>query len=207
MLVLVPITAALPRVFAEPTLVESTVLGATVFSQLPAVSLPAVLALLPAPGLASTTWLGTALAPQGVHSPVEGLARAIQLAVTPVFLLGAISGLLGVLTSRMARIVDRVIELKQLDTDHDPLERQRLGQQLKWQRRRMEQSSRAVGLATLSFLLVAAVVAALFLGTLIPFNLTPVVATLFVMAMLALMGAVCLLLLEVRLGRRVLEFY
>ncbi len=120
-----------------------------------------------------------------------------------MFLLGAISGLLGVLTSRMARIVDRVIELKQLETDQDPLERQRLGQQLKWQRRRMDQSSRAVGLATLSFLLVAA----LFLGTLMPFNLTPVVATLFVMAMLALMGTVTLLLLEVRLGRRVLEFY
>jgi len=207
MLVLLPIAAGLPATVWGPALVNSTGVGPTLFSLLPAVSLPAGLSLLPAPGLVIPTWLATALVPQGGHSPVEGLARAIQLAVTPVFLLGAISGLLGVLTSRMARIIDRVIELKQLETDHDPLERQRLGQQLKWQRRRMEQSSRAVGLATLSFLLVAAVVAALFLGTLMPFNLTPVVATLFVMAMLALMGAVSLLLLEVRLGRRVLEFY
>ena len=142
-----------------------------------------------------------------VHSPVEGLARAIQLAVTPVFLLGAISGLLGVLTSRMARIVDRVVEIKRLAPEQVRPERRRLAQQLTLQRRRMEQSSRAIGLATLSFLLVSTVVAALFLGTLIPFNLTPVVATLFVLAMVALMGAVTLLLLEVRLGRRLLEFY
>ncbi len=142
-----------------------------------------------------------------LHSPVEGLARAIQLAVTPVFLLGAISGLLGVLTSRMARIVDRVVEIKRLAPDQERPERRRLAQQLSLQRRRMDQSSRAIGLASLSFLLVATVVAALFLGTLIPFNLTPVVATLFVLAMVALMGAVTLLLLEVRLGRRVLEFY
>ncbi len=207
MLVLLPIASALPAAFGGLTLVGPALLVPTVVSLLPAVLLPAAVSLLPAPGLSFTTWLGTALAPPLGHSPVEGLARAIQLAVTPVFLLGAISGLLGVLTSRMGRIVDRVIELKQLVSHPDPLERQRLGQQLQMQRRRMNQSSRAIGLATLSFLLVAAVVAALFLGTLIPFNLTPVVATLFVMAMLALMGAVCLLLLEVRLGRRVLEFY
>ena len=145
--------------------------------------------------------------PQALHSPVEGLARAIQLAVTPVFLLAAISGLLGVLTSRLGRIVDRVLEIKRLAPDEQRLERRRLKLQLQLQRRRMDHASRAIGLATMSFLLVALVVVALFLGTLIRFDLTPVVAGLFVMAMLTLMGAVILLLLEVRLSRRVLEFY
>ena len=71
----------------------------------------------------------------------------------------------------------------------------------------MDHASRAITLATISFLLVSMVVVALFLGTLISFNLTPVVASLFVLAMLALMVAVSLLLLEVNLARRVLEFY
>lgn len=145
--------------------------------------------------------------PQAIHSPVEGLARAIQLAVTPVFLLAAISGLLGVLTNRLARVVDRVAEIKRLAPDQERLERRRLQHQLQLQRRRMDHASRAITFATLSFLLVSMVVVALFLGTLIPFNLTPVVAGLFVLAMLALMVAVSLLLLEVRLARRVLEFY
>ncbi len=145
--------------------------------------------------------------PEVIHSPVEGLARAIQLAVTPVFLLAAISGLLGVLTNRLARVVDRVVEIKRLAPDQERLERRRLHHQLQLQRRRMDHASRAITFATCSFLLVSMVVVALFLGTLISFNLTPVVASLFVLAMLALMVAVCLLLLEVNLGRRVLEFY
>ena len=145
--------------------------------------------------------------PQALHSPVEGLARAIQLAVTPVFLLAGISGLLGVLTSRLAHIVDRVMEIKRLAPDEALLERRRLKQQLALQRRRMDHASRAIGLATVSFLLVALVVVVLFLATLISFDPTPAVSGLFVMAMLALMGSVSLLLLEVRLGRRILEFY
>ena len=145
--------------------------------------------------------------PQAIHSPVEGLARAIQLAVTPVFLLAAISGLLGVLTNRLARVVDRVAEIKRLAPDQERAERRRLHHQLQLQRRRMDHASRAIAFATVSFLMVSMVVVALFLGTLIPFNLTPVVASLFMLAMLALMGAVSLLLLEVQLARRVLEFY
>ncbi|MEI7953462.1 MAG: DUF2721 domain-containing protein [Synechococcaceae cyanobacterium ELA182] len=145
--------------------------------------------------------------PQALHSPVEGLARAIQLAVTPVFLLAAISGLLGVLTSRLARIVDQVMEIKRRAPDEERLQRWRLQLQLQLQRRRMDHASRAIGMATVSFLLVAMVVVLLFLATLISFDPTPVASSLFVLAMLALMGAVSLLLLEVRLGRRVLEFY
>lgn len=37
----------------------------------------------------------------------EGIARAIQLAIAPVFLLTAIGTLLGVMTTRLHRIIDR----------------------------------------------------------------------------------------------------
>ena len=36
-----------------------------------------------------------------------GLAQAIQLSVAPVFLLTAIAGLLGVISNRLARVLDR----------------------------------------------------------------------------------------------------
>ena len=38
---------------------------------------------------------------------IEAVAQVIELAVAPVFLLAGIAGLLGVLSTRLARIVDR----------------------------------------------------------------------------------------------------
>jgi uncharacterized membrane protein YGL010W len=38
---------------------------------------------------------------------IEALAQVIQLAVAPVFLLAGIAGLLGVLSTRLSRIIDR----------------------------------------------------------------------------------------------------
>jgi hypothetical protein len=39
---------------------------------------------------------------------VESVARVIQVALTPVFLLSGITSLLGVLSTRLARVADRV---------------------------------------------------------------------------------------------------
>ena len=54
-------------------------------------------------------WLASAptLAALPVAAHVEGLARAIQMSVAPVFLLTGLGGLLVVLTNRLARIIDR----------------------------------------------------------------------------------------------------
>ena len=38
---------------------------------------------------------------------IEAVAEVIQLAVAPVFLLAGIAGLLGVFSTRLARIIDR----------------------------------------------------------------------------------------------------
>ena len=54
-------------------------------------------------------------------SSIEAMAQVIQLSVAPVFLLAGIAGLLGVLSTRLARIIDRarVIErrIPQAKTD------------------------------------------------------------------------------------------
>ena len=43
----------------------------------------------------------------GADANVSGVAHAIQLALTPVFLLTGIAGILNVMTGRLARVIDR----------------------------------------------------------------------------------------------------
>ncbi len=133
--------------------------------------------------------------------------EAIRLAVTPVFLLAGISGLLGVLTARMGRIVDRARWLKQGQGAGSLVERRehRLEQGLL--RRRMRLVSRAIALTSFCYLLVALVVVLLFISSAPMVDLSPLVAPLFVLAMLSLMAAVLLLLREVQLGGRGLALY
>ncbi|QVL51741.1 MAG: DUF2721 domain-containing protein [Cyanobium sp. M30B3] len=145
----------------------------------------------------------------GCEPGVESLARAIQLSVSPVFLLAGISGLLGVLTTRLSRVVDRLLQHRR---DHDAQERllghapeipPALRIELQLQRRRLRLSIAAITLATLSFLTVASLVMLLFVGVVTRFDLSPLVAVLFMLAMGLLMAAVLTLVLEIRLGSRI----
>jgi hypothetical protein len=117
-----------------------------------------------------------------------------------VFLLAGISGLLGVITTRLARIIDRARLLKERNGVATVAQERELQGELTLHRRRMTLASRAFACAATSFLLVATVVVVLFLSTLATIDLTPLVALLFVMAMGSLMTAVVLLLREVQLG-------
>ncbi|WP_216904592.1 DUF2721 domain-containing protein [Synechococcus sp. CCY 9618] len=137
--------------------------------------------------------------------PVQSLAETIRLAVTPVFLLAGISGLLGVITTRLSRIVDRARVIKTREAAASLLQERELAGELATHRRRMALASGAFTCAATSFLLVATVVMVLFLSTLAAIDLTPLVASLFVLAMGSLMAAVTLLLREVRLGNQALR--
>ena len=139
--------------------------------------------------------------PQGA----SGLAETIRLAVTPVFLLAGISGLLGVITTRLSRIIDRARVLKAGDPAASVARSRELQGELQMHRRRMTLASAAFACATTSFLLVATVVMVLFLSTLATHDLTPLVALLFVLAMGSLMTEVLLLLREVQLGSQALR--
>jgi hypothetical protein len=125
-------------------------------------------------------------------APVEGVARAIQLSVAPVFLLASMTGLLTVLTNRLARIIDRARWLKENSRG--------MRQELQVQKRRMDLVMAAIRLSTLTILLVALVVAILFISVVTVVDLTLVVVPLFVLAMLSLMVAVLLFLGEVHLA-------
>jgi hypothetical protein len=131
---------------------------------------------------------------------VVDIAHAIQLALAPVFLLSGIAAFLGVLTNRLARLVDRARNLERevrQATAHDP---DHAREQLQVMSRRSRFINVAITLATVSGLLIALVVALLFSSTFAPLNLAAYVAVLFVVSMAALVGAFLSFLIEVRIA-------
>ncbi len=132
--------------------------------------------------------------------PSADLARAIQLSLAPVFLLASMSGLLMVLTNRLGRLVDRARELKRQERDSDQELGRDLRQELQGQRRRMGLLMKAIEFGTVTMLLVALVVAVVFISVVAKLDLALMVAPLFVLAMLCLMVAVALLLRELQLA-------
>jgi hypothetical protein len=136
---------------------------------------------------------------------VVDIAHAIELALAPVFLLSGIWVFLGVLTSRLARIVDRARNMEKelrLPEAHDP---ERLRRHLQALATRARYINIAITLGTVAALLVAIVVALLFSSTFIPLNLAPPLALLFVLAMCSLVAAFVSFLIEVRVAIAVLR--
>jgi hypothetical protein len=136
---------------------------------------------------------------------VVDIAHAIELALAPVFLLSGIWVFLGVLASRLARIVDRARTMEQelrLPEAHDA---DRIRSQLQSLSKRARYINIAITLGTVAALLVAIVIALLFSSTFIPLNLAPPLALLFVLAMGALVAAFVSFLIEVRVAIAVLK--
>ena len=127
------------------------------------------------------------------------IARVIQLAVAPVFLLTAIATLISAMNTRLGRIVDRrrVIQTRLKESDQ-PEARNELAKLA----RRTRLIYYSIFWAVFAALLVCLVVAGAFLGALIAVNLSRMVATLFIAAMLAIIAALSLFLREIYLAVR-----
>jgi hypothetical protein len=151
--------------------------------------------------MALAPWIPSLL----LTAPVETLGRAIQLSVAPVFLLASMTGLLGVLTNRLSRIIDRVRWLKEHAQQGAIASSRELRLELQVQKQRMALVLWAIRSSTVTILLVALVVAIVFISAVTAFDLTLVVVPLFVLAMLALMAAVLMFLREVQLAGAQLE--
>lgn len=120
------------------------------------------------------------------------IAQAIQLAVAPVFLLTGMAAMLGVLTARLGRIVDRGRVLGGLRGDDTALERRELA-------RRARLVHRAIALCTLAAILVGLVVAVIFTGFVLAVNTSRMVALLFILATLVFILGLLFFLWEIRL--------
>jgi hypothetical protein len=133
------------------------------------------------------------------------IVHLIQSAVAPVFLLSGVGVTLGVLTNRLARIVDRARFLEQLSHTEEARVVS-TADSLRVLARRAHYINVALTLCTISALLVSLVVMSLFTSAFIAVNLSAVIAILFVLAMVCLTAAFTSFLLEVRLATRSLQF-
>jgi Protein of unknown function (DUF2721) len=135
-----------------------------------------------------------------IHS-VSSASEVIQLAIAPVFLLMGVSALLSVLTSRLGRVVDRFRALNErnetLPAKHQK-ELQILSSRANW-------VHWAITLCTLSLLLVALVIGALFLGSAIRWDSSWLVSLLFIVAMLSLIVGLGCFLREIYLSKHTFQ--
>lgn len=119
------------------------------------------------------------------------ISQAIRDAVAPVFLITGVGSIMGVLTNRLARAVDRYRRLSELDPKAlNPKlleESHTIALRIRWMRR-------SIGLCTLSALSVCLSIAAMFISVVFASNLSQEVALLFITAMAALiLGLLCFL--------------
>ena len=133
------------------------------------------------------------------------MARTIQLAIAPVFLLAGIRAFLNVIAARLSRVVDRSRVLEELHGDARGVERIRYVEELRTLEKRMNLASRSISMGTASGLAVCLLVVVLFVGELIDFNLGDAIAVLFVVAIALLAGAMVLFLRETRIAVAVLH--
>ena len=123
----------------------------------------------------------------------ESLSKAIQLSVTPGFLLAGIGALLNVLSARLARVSDHARRLSESDARGDDVDRRHC-------KRRMQHILRAIWLLTCSTLLLSIVVATMFMSVLTQIDLSAIVTPLFITTMGMLMLASISFLMEVKLA-------
>ncbi|HOW74385.1 MAG TPA: DUF2721 domain-containing protein [Candidatus Competibacteraceae bacterium] len=131
--------------------------------------------------------------------PLTDITRVIQLSVAPAFLLVAMGTLITILTTRLARIVDRrrVVQERLGSLTGEAAEQEQEMVQLL---RRGNLIYFAILFAVLGALLVCLVVGVTFLGVLLSVALANLVAGLFVLAMVSMVVAWSLFLGEVSLA-------
>ncbi len=134
------------------------------------------------------------------------IAHLIQVALTPIFLISAIGVTLNVLTSRLARIVDRARAMEdQLRQPGHRSDGRDLHALLRVLARRARWINVAITLITMSALFIALVVVLLFVNAFLRWDLSAFIAFIFIMSMLSLAAALLAFLIEVRIATTTLR--
>lgn len=127
-------------------------------------------------------------------------ARAIQLALAPVFLLTGIAGMLSVMTGRLSRIIDRGRFLTEVPHGNCTLSSAERETELRTLERRRRLTSVAITSSTLAALLVCLVIVMLFLEVLLGLPLKWLEGFLFTSSTVALVVGLTYFLREVHIA-------
>ena len=138
-------------------------------------------------------------------SSLPGLAHTIQLALAPAFLLNGIGIILGMLTGRLTRIVDRARLIESEFTPRDDPRHVHQVNELRLLDRRMRIVNNAIFVATASAVVLCTVVAAMFLARLAGFGFARTLAMMFALSLLLLIASLVLFLVEVRVAVRAIQ--
>ncbi len=133
-----------------------------------------------------------------METQLTDIAHVIQLSVAPVFLLTAISTLIGAMNTRLGRIIDRrrVVTEMHEKSETSPAD----SEELLLLARRRHLIYLAILFAVIAALLVCFVVAGAFLGALMSADLARLVAGFFILAMGSMIAALTLFLREIYLA-------
>ena len=142
-------------------------------------------------------------------SPVEmshTIGETIQLSLAPVFVLVALGSFLNVITQRLGRIIDRARHLESEITNQSILPEDSMARsELVALDQRMRYSNWAVTFCSGSAVLVALLVAILFLTDLAHADASRVIAVLFILAMSGAIIGLCCFLMEIYVATRTIR--
>ena len=139
-------------------------------------------------------------------SGITDVAHSIQLAVAPVFLLTGVGTMLGVLTNRLARIIDRARTLERTLPELSAAAVTEAHAELEVLSRRARLIHRAITLSTSCALLICLVIVSLFAGVALGQDLSRLIVLLFTAALAAFVGGLLSFLLEIRAATGTLHF-
>jgi hypothetical protein len=135
----------------------------------------------------------------------SALAQTIQIALGPVFLLVAVGGLLTVIAARLSRVVDRSRDLMERYHQTEGEAHARLVAELRIVDRRMDIINWSIALCVACGIVVCLMVSMLFLMGSGQRDLALPISASFILAMVLLLGALILFLIEVRMAIRAIH--
>ncbi len=133
------------------------------------------------------------------------IAQTIQLAIAPVFVLVAIGNIIGTLSSRLGRVVDRWRELKREFNTTTGDEHDEIVRELRLIDQRMDTIGNALRLLVLTALSIGATIVVLFIDEFAHIGLQPIAAGTFIVGVALLMWALVLFLRETQIAREALR--
>ena len=131
---------------------------------------------------------------------VIDVTRLVQLAIAPVFLLTAVGTIIGVLSSRLGRVVDRSRALEDRLRQLAPEGQKAVREELNVLARRVRLVYGSMTLAVICALFVGLLIAVAFVDAFVAIDLSKFIGLLFIGAMLAFILALMVFLREIFLA-------
>jgi hypothetical protein len=137
----------------------------------------------------------------------DTVSHGIQLAVAPVFLLTAVSGMIGVVANRLARIIDRArIVEERVQGGQYPVELDADYLELSQLRTRGLLANGSIGLLTLCAFLIGVTIVVLFLGETTDFQMLRISIASFLAGVVCFLLALACFMAETMISTRLLNF-